>query len=384
MRLFQSRRSLLIGVCCLMSLYTLLAISSAPTHSHVQVRPQAFVARIDLATRADVERLAGLGLDLLETQAGAARFALVTAAEYAELQRSGWNVSVDVRQSVLMRNAANATFAGYRNVEATEVFLRDIAARYPNLASIDDFGDSYDRITAGGPGGYDLLGLRLSNREIAGPKPVFVLMAALHAREWTTAEVATRFISYLVEGYGQDADVTWLLDEHTIVVVPLANPDGRKIAEQGLMQRKNRNPTYDSSCSTDRIGVDLNRNHSLRWGAVNAPDTPACSDVFPGAAQPRSRRHRRFRTILRVSSPIRCARSRASQRRLQQVACGSRYTPTPTLCSGHGVRHMTQHRTDQRWRAWAGAWQLLMATSPSKPSSSILPRAQPTNGLMAS
>jgi hypothetical protein len=260
----------------------MIAIGVAPARSRPITQTRPFVVRIETSSRTDLLRLARLGLDLLETREGTARFAYVTAEQYADLQQNGWKVSIDVRQSVLASNVTNANFFGYRSVEETEAFLRDVVARFPQLASLDDFGDSYDKLTPDGPAGYDLLGVRLSNRDTSGTKPVFFLMAAIHAREWTSAEVATRYISYLVEGYGKDADITWLLDEHTIVVVPIANPDGRKIAERGLLQRKNRNPTYGTACSEERVGVDLNRNHSLGWGTINAPDTPACSDVFPG------------------------------------------------------------------------------------------------------
>jgi carboxypeptidase T len=71
----------------------------------------------------------------------------------------------------------------------------------------------------------------LTNQAITGTKPIFFLMAAIHAREYTTAESAMRFAEQLVRGYGRDPDATWLLDYTEIHVVPQANPDGRKQAE---------------------------------------------------------------------------------------------------------------------------------------------------------
>ena len=59
-------------------------------------------------------------------------------------------------------------------------------------------------------------------------------MSAIHAREYATAELITRFAEYLVENYGTDPDITWLLDYNEIHLLLQANPDGRKHAETGI------------------------------------------------------------------------------------------------------------------------------------------------------
>lgn len=108
------------------------------------------------------------------------------------------------------------------------------------------------------------------------------MQGALHAREYTTAELVTRFAEQLVSGYGSDADITWLLDYHQIHIVPIANPDGRKFAEQGYSWRKNTNPTstnpplFPDPAPFPRYGVDLNRNYEFEWGNARLKDgTPA-------------------------------------------------------------------------------------------------------------
>src|SRR6185503_13100673 len=80
---------------------------------------------------------------------------------------------------------------------------------------------------------------------------------------------------------GIDGDATWLLDEHLIVVVPVANPDGRVLAEQGYLQRKNTDTSH-GSCGVPRIGVDLNRNADFKWGVVNGPTESPCGETYPG------------------------------------------------------------------------------------------------------
>jgi carboxypeptidase T len=93
----------------------------------------------------------------------------------------------------------------------------------------------------------------------------------------------TRFAETLIEGYGVDADLTWLLDEHEIHLMLHANPDGRKQAETGLSWRKNTNENYCGATSTSR-GADLNRNFAFQWGCCGGSSGDACSSTFRGAS----------------------------------------------------------------------------------------------------
>lgn len=105
-------------------------------------------------------------------------------------------------------------------------------------------------------------------------------MAEVHARELATAELATRFAEHLVAGYGQDPDITWLLDYSEVHIVPMANPDGRKRAEEGECWRKNTD--NDDGCSILlQFGTDLNRNSSFHWGEVGSSGY-ACEEVYRG------------------------------------------------------------------------------------------------------
>ena len=85
--------------------------------------------------------------------------------------------------------------------------------------------------------------LKLTNRLVPGPKPHVFIMAAIHARELATAEVATRFAEQLVARYGVDPDVTWLLDYNEIHILAQSNPDGRKLAEVNAV---NPNPSNEN------------------------------------------------------------------------------------------------------------------------------------------
>ena len=222
--------------------------------------------------------------------------AALTPAEYSSLLAQGFRIQIDPVLSAmlnqpLVRQPGQVEgipgFPCYRTVEETYSSLGVLAAAHPNLAVWRDFGDSWEKNRSGGLPGYDLYALELTNASIPGPKPTFFVMAAIHARELATAELATRFAEYLLSQYNLDADITWLLDNFKIVIVPMTNPDGRKKAETGLYWRKNTDPWVCNDPAN--WGIDLNRNHTFKWGGDS---TNPCSETYQGptaSAEPETR-----------------------------------------------------------------------------------------------
>ena len=217
---------------------------------------------------------------------------VVDSEHLDRLAAMGFYVEVDEEATALIRLAESAQadwdrpdtipgFACYRTVEETYASAQALVTAHPTLASIVDVGDSWDKVTAGGPAGYDLLVLKLSNSSVAGPKPVLLVSAAIHAREYTTAESAIRFAEWILGAYGTDADATWVLDQHEIHILLQTNPDGRKTAEGGSSWRKNRN-SGDGCAST--FGVDLNRNFPFYWGAWGGSSGFACDETYRGSS----------------------------------------------------------------------------------------------------
>ncbi len=314
-RTTEPQRPLLAVRWLLLAGLLLLALVAGTARSEQATPPstdQPVVVRIRAATLAESRELTGWGLDLLEMRDGENLFAIVSPQEHAALLAAGWQVSVDAEQTALLQQVRLQTFMeGYRTVEEIEQFLQQMAARYPALATLQDFGDSWERLQPGGAAGYNLWALRLTSNVSSGPKPVFFLMASIHAREIATPEVATRFIEYLLTHYGHDAEATWLLDEYEVVVVPVVNPDGYTFAEQGYYQRKNTNTSYGGNCTQppdigNHFGVDLNRNFEHAWGTIDSPDLSPCSVTFPGglpASEPETQALQNFVRTLYPAGP---------------------------------------------------------------------------------
>ncbi|MBN1661116.1 MAG: PKD domain-containing protein [Anaerolineae bacterium] len=215
----------------------------------------------------------------------------VDAAGYARLLALGFRLEVDEALTAQL-NTPRVPLPGqtmgipgypcYRTVEETFQTALDLANAHPDLAAWLDAGDSWEKTIPGGLDGYDLGVLRLTNVNVLGPKPKLFLMAAIHAREYATAELVTRFAEYLVDNYDVDPDVTWLLDYHEIHLMLQANPDGRKLAEAGDSWRKNTD-SDDGCSSSSSWGTDLNRNYSFYWNSGGSSGDP-CAETYHGPA----------------------------------------------------------------------------------------------------
>jgi carboxypeptidase T len=249
--------------------------------------------------------------DLLEARSGGDYFVLGDGSTARTLRAQGLRVQLERTLAPLPKASARSTsalradgtpaaaayatfFGGYHTVDAQLQHLRDVAAAYPALATVVDYGDSWRK--SQGLTGSDLLAIcitRISTgdcaRSTSAPKPRSVVVAAIHARELATAEIAWNWIDYLTQGYGTDATITALLNSTEIWVIPVINPDGRKIVESGgtapYFQRKNANTTRGSCANpptaSNQYGVDLNRNATFHWGGVGS-STSACSQTYRG------------------------------------------------------------------------------------------------------
>ena len=172
----------------------------------------------------------------------------------------------------------------YETVEETFAVADALIALKPTLGSWVDAGDSW--LKTQGAGGYDMRVLKLTNSATGGvagaDKPRLFINSAIHAREYTTAPLVLEFARWLVNGYGTDADATWILDHHEVHLMLHTNPDGRKRAETGLSWRKNVNNNH--CANTNTRGVDLNRNFTYQWDSTAGQGSSgaACNLTYRG------------------------------------------------------------------------------------------------------
>jgi len=254
-----------------------------------------FTARIYYSDVSDYNKL--YAYDVLEYNNKAEKYflAIVNDSAFEKLQKDGWKVSRDVEQTMLAETSVQNFYTGYRSIDELYADMAAVTSAYPDITEIVDYGDAYCKSLGGTyltPGGdtqkvYELLAVKITNKNIPGDKPVFFLMAGIHSREISTPEVAMRMIDWLTHGYETNADARWIVDYQETWIVPSVNPEGRWIVELGgkrpyqvpYYQRKNANhdngSTYWPPDSWGQYGVDLNRNHSYKWGLTGSSSNPS-------------------------------------------------------------------------------------------------------------
>ncbi|HZD56860.1 MAG TPA: M14 family zinc carboxypeptidase [Anaerolineales bacterium] len=256
---------------------------------------EGLVVRMYTRDRALIDKLSK-SLDIWEVnrEAGYVVAAMGRAA-YERFAKQGYRIEIDqkktsgtsrLNQVLPGQSTGIPGYACYRTAEETYADLSALSQAYPRLARWIDLGDSWEKIASNEASGYDIHALVLTNQDFASPvpKPVLVIIAAIHAREYATAELAARFAQYLMKNYGSNPDVTWLLNYQEIHLIPMANPDGRKLAELGYYQRKNTNNSNGGACAVppdafNQYGTDLNRNFGYNWGGASLD---ACSEIYQG------------------------------------------------------------------------------------------------------
>lgn len=270
-----------------LSLFLLLYVLLQTSPLRAQSAPVQ-LWHIEFTDAADLNRLAA-EFDVWEVDHAARRILVPLSADEAMTLSQTHAIALSPDQSPLTPVEASLAqangipgYACYRTVDETFATLDQFVADYPQLVNLVDIGNSWDKENAGAAVGDDLRVLVITNRATTGPKFRFMLMSAIHAREYTTAELALRFAESLVQGYGIDPDITWLLDHGELHLLVAANPDGRRIAETGVLWRKN---THLDACTN--YGVDLNRNSSFKWNGCegfSCSSGDSCSLVYRGAA----------------------------------------------------------------------------------------------------
>ncbi|XP_038217344.1 carboxypeptidase B-like [Zerene cesonia] len=216
--------------------------------AHIMVRPQykeKFLARLD--------------------EAGIQHYVhnndVVRALDDFEVKFNQWK----------LRRNNDAIYNTYPRYGEIEAYLDRLGQEYPNIVTVVNAGNTFE----GRPMKY----VRISTTNFEDPnKPIYILDAAMHSREWVTPPVALYTIHRLVEDLrNEDRD---LLENVDWVILPVFNPDGWEFSHvQNRMWRRSR--SFNATISPICYGADLNRNFDIFFGTFSVSSNP-CSDIYPG------------------------------------------------------------------------------------------------------
>jgi hypothetical protein len=259
---------------------------SPPGQSGLEV----YVGEVDAA---GVEKMRAIGLDADDfvVDAGAAGPTEVEVAmtdtQAAKLQAQGVELEVKMvdgkkASEVLLTQAEQGfdVFRPYSGGGGIEEELYDTAAANPELTETVVIGQSVN--------GQDIVAVRVTDDAANvddGSRPAVLYAGAQHAREWITPEMVRRLMHYVLDNYGNDAEITELVNTTELWFLPVANPDGYDFTftEGNRLWRKNTRDNNGDGEITIGDGVDPNRNFAVKWGYDNEGSSPdPASDTYRG------------------------------------------------------------------------------------------------------
>jgi len=205
--------------------------------------------------------------------------------DWFEYYKSLPALSLSERQSIMSDSKENfgvegfgfGSMGGYYTFDEIITNIDSMYAQYPNLIT--------QKYSVGlSQQGRTIWAVKISdNPNINENEPAVGYDALIHAREPQSMASMLYFMWYLLENYGTNSEVTYLVNNREMYFIPCLNPDGYEYNRQtnpngGGMWRKNRRNNGDGS-----FGVDLNRNFGYMWGYDNTGSSPTpSSETYRG------------------------------------------------------------------------------------------------------
>lgn len=277
-RPFLTASSLLLAL-------SLTVLASGPAHASDMDRN--WMVRAYFEKPLTGRDLAGMGLDVTSFVPGSHLDVVVNFDELDAIIKRGYEVTVLVEDMDALIRAENAK-GYYHTYSQMTSELEAVVAANPDIARLYDIGDTYQKYLPVSHAEYadrDIWALKISDNVDVNEDEVEILyVGAHHARERISVEVPMSFINYLIDGYGTDPMVDYLINQRELWFVPMLNPDGISWVAEGHDWRKNRRINGDGT-----RGVDLNRNFDGcqcgdpdgEWGGVGT-DHYTWSEVYCG------------------------------------------------------------------------------------------------------
>ena len=119
--------------------------------------------------------------------------------------------------------SSTLTFDKYHAADVVYHWMRKWAEQYPQLVDMYEVGNSFE--------GRPIYQVTLTNKETgkATGKPAAYFEGGRHSGEISAVESTLWLMQHLIEGYGKDPQITKILDNNTIYLRPVNNPDGQNL-----------------------------------------------------------------------------------------------------------------------------------------------------------
>ena len=163
-----------------------------------------------------------------------------SAQQIQEVQFNSSDMALDLTEA--------KSFQKYPTYDHYLQMMQDFASDYPAICRLDTFGTSEE--------GRLLLALKISdNVETKEAEASFFYTSTMHGNETVGFVLLLRLADALLKGYGNDTELTGLVDKLEIWINPLANPDGG--------YSNDNNMSLQHSFRYNINNVDLNRDFPI-------------------------------------------------------------------------------------------------------------------------
>lgn len=122
---------------------------------------------------------------------------------------------IDAEKPLKSRKFDEGFFERYNELEEINLFLEEIAETHAT-ASLFSIGFTYE--------GRSINGMKISTNE---NNAAIFIEANIHAREWISSATATWVINEILTN--TDPEIRQIVDSITWYIIPVANPDGKKL-----------------------------------------------------------------------------------------------------------------------------------------------------------
>lgn len=176
------------------------------------------------------------------------------------LKNAGYKVTVLIEDYQTESAELLQAIHTYTQVCSTMVALNQL---YPGITKLETLGFSY--------GNRVILVMKVTdNPLIEEAEPEIRLVGTHHGNEKISTEVTLSFLKYLTENYSSNTQVSDLVDNREIWIIPILNPDG-----------------HVANNRTNGAGVDINRDYGYMWSGEGSSPGP-WSQPEPRAIQKHS------------------------------------------------------------------------------------------------
>ena len=245
--------------------------------------------KIFINDRGDIQKLRVQGISIEQVKVFENYFeTYMDSTQIEKLKQSGYQFEIlidDVTKDYLERTKESreklklkkpgttlgfgyGSMGGFYTYDEVIAQLDAMRGQYPNLITAkDSIGSTIQ--------GRTIWAVKISdNPGIDEDEPEIFYNSLIHAREPEGMMTVIYYMYYLLENYGTDPEVTYLVNNRELYFVPVINPDGYIYNQQispngGGMWRKNLRNNGNGI-----FGVDLNRNFGYMWGYDNFGSSP--------------------------------------------------------------------------------------------------------------